>query len=381
MEFTLPADDPLRLRDSQAEIDKQHQAIADNSLLVGVLKSYPGLVAVLNVRRQIVYANDAFVDFFGVQEQRQILGQRPGEALACGHAGTSEFGCGTTQWCSHCGASQAIRNCQQYQQADERECSLTHAVTAQAYEFKVKATPLPESREGLMLLYLSDITDQRRRRALERIFFHDVMNTAGGVAGLSRMLGKAGQSAERRERLLGMLQQNAERLIDEITAQQELSAAENNDLVVSRKPYRSLDCLAWVAAFYSHSSYCAECVVEVAPSAVNLELVTDRNLVNRIVGNMVKNGVEAMAPHGAVLVGCTDHGDEVEFWVRNQGYIPEENQLHIFQRSFSTKGQGRGLGTYSIKLLGEHYLGGRVAFQSDPEQGTIFSFFLPKNTV
>ena len=33
----------------------------------------------------------------------------------------------------------------------------------------------------------------------------------------------------------------------------------------------------------------------------------------------------------------------------------------IFQRSFSTKAErGRGLGTYSMKLLGEGYLHGRV---------------------
>lgn len=57
-------------------------------------------------------------------------------------------------------------------------------------EFQVKATPLPDSEEGLMLVYFSDITDQQRRRALERIFFHDVMNTAGGVVGLSRLLGR-----------------------------------------------------------------------------------------------------------------------------------------------------------------------------------------------
>lgn len=39
--------------------------------------------------------------------------------------------------------------------------------------------------------------------------------------------------------------------------------------------------------------------------------------------------------------------------------------LRIFQRSFSTKGaKGRGLGTYSMKLFGETYLGGQVSFRS-----------------
>ncbi len=379
-QFILPADDPLRLRASPADIALQHEVIADNGLLVGVLKSYPGLVAVVNRHRQIIFANQAFLDFFGVGKLQQILGQRSGEALACNHAQESEFGCGTTKWCSSCGVSKAIRNCQLHQKEDVQECSLTHAVTAQAFEFRVKATPLPGSQEGFMLLYLSDITDQQRRRALESIFYHDVMNTAGGVVGLSRLLAKDIQLDERQGRLLAMLQNSAERLTDEIAAQRELSAAESNDLEVSLKPYRTTVCLTWVASFYSHSSYCAKCVVEVAESVVDLELRTDRHLLNRIIGNMVKNGVEAVAPQGIVQIGCTDHGDEVEFWVHNQGCIPAEAQLHIFQRSFSTKGKGRGLGTYSIKLLGEHYLSGRVSFKSTLEQGTTFSLFLAKNT-
>ena len=178
-----------------------------------------------------------------------------------------------------------------------------------------------------------------------------------------------------------MLCLSAERLIDEISAQRQLSAAENNDLQVRDNIFRTMESLAWVASFYSNSTYCLKCVVEVDPSSADVQLVTDRSLVNRIIGNMVKNAVEAIAPSGKVLIGCTDHGDKVEFWVHNQGYISEENQLHIFQRSFSTKGKGRGLGTHSIKLLGEHYLRGEVCFKTDPEQGTTFSFFHPKKTV
>jgi sensor histidine kinase regulating citrate/malate metabolism len=44
----------------------------------------------------------------------------------------------------------------------------------------------------------------------------------------------------------------------------------------------------------------------------------------------------------------------------------------LFRRSFSTKGRGRGIGTYSMKLLGEKYLKGRVWFTSSPNAGTTF---------
>jgi sensor histidine kinase regulating citrate/malate metabolism len=59
--------------------------------------------------------------------------------------------------------------------------------------------------------------------------------------------------------------------------------------------------------------------------------------------------------------------------------MPKEVQLQLFQRSFSTKGRGRGIGTYSIKLLTEKYLRGKVDFISNEGTGTTFNLYFPKN--
>ena len=52
-------------------------------------------------------------------------------------------------------------------------------------------------------------------------------------------------------------------------------------------------------------------------------------------------------------------------------------QRQVFNRSFTTKGKGRGLGSYAMKLLGERYLQGKVSFTTDPEEGTTFRIELP----
>ena len=70
-------------------------------------------------------------------------------------------------------------------------------------------------------------------------------------------------------------------------------------------------------------------------------------------------------------------GDQVVFSVRNKSVIPEEAKRRVFQRSFSTKGAGRGVGTYGMKLLGERFLGGSVNFSSREGEGTIFRLSLP----
>jgi len=67
--------------------------------------------------------------------------------------------------------------------------------------------------------------------------------------------------------------------------------------------------------------------------------------------------------------------------VWNEGVIPESVKLQIFQRSFSTKANaGRGIGTYSVKLFVEKYLGGKVNFVSNPENQTSFVISLPKKS-
>jgi sensor histidine kinase regulating citrate/malate metabolism len=50
--------------------------------------------------------------------------------------------------------------------------------------------------------------------------------------------------------------------------------------------------------------------------------------------------------------------------------------MQVFMRSFSTKGTQRGLGTYSMKILGEQHLGGTVDFTTSDTEGTTFFIIL-----
>jgi sensor histidine kinase regulating citrate/malate metabolism len=62
----------------------------------------------------------------------------------------------------------------------------------------------------------------------------------------------------------------------------------------------------------------------------------------------------------------------VELWVNNPTFMPRDVQLQVFKRSFSTKGAGRGIGTYSMRLLASRYLGGTVDFTTSEADGTTF---------
>jgi len=101
--------------------------------------------------------------------------------------------------------------------------------------------------------------------------------------------------------------------------------------------------------------------------------MSDEALVKRVVGNMLKNAIEATPMGGTITMKCYQGADEACFEVHNPSVMPREVQLQMFQRSFSTKGTGRGLGTYSMKLLTEKFLKGSIGFKSEEGFGTSFT--------
>jgi nitrogen fixation/metabolism regulation signal transduction histidine kinase len=363
----------------QVEIENQSKAISSNRQLLDVLDAFPGFVLVLNHTQQIVFANQSFLRFLGATCLAEVLGKKPGNALACEHAVQSPLGCGTTIFCSTCGASKATSFLHQSANAAAQECRIRQEGSGKSFDFRVQTAPFPGGDDSLYLFFLTDISHEKRRRALERIFFHDVANIATGMVGLSRTLCEKELGAEKKKQFQDVLHRYAHRLTDEVEAQRALAAAENNDLHLQAGPCASLALLAEVAAFYNKIGNDQTSRVEIAADAAATELYTDQRLLHRILINMTKNAIEASPREAVVRLGCGQAGDDLEFWVHNQSCIPEKVQLQIFQRSFSTKGPGRGLGTYSIKLLGERYLKGRVSFTSSPEKGTTFRFRCPCN--
>ncbi|MBK8661764.1 MAG: ATP-binding protein [Ignavibacteriales bacterium] len=93
----------------------------------------------------------------------------------------------------------------------------------------------------------------------------------------------------------------------------------------------------------------------VAGRLLDIDIISDRSLLGRVLGNMVKNALEADPAGSTITISCFPGDQKVVFSVHNTTFMPQHVQLQIFNRSFSSKGKGRGLGTYSMKLLSERY--------------------------
>lgn len=336
----------------------------------------PDAFVILNRHRQIVFGNSTLISLLGLESPEKILGLRLGEALNCIHSQKTEGGCGTTRFCEHCGAVNAMLKSQADPgHAKAEDCRLTAGDGNQSFEFSVRAKTLEISGDLFTLVVARDTSHEKRRNMLERIFFHDILNTAGGLQGLIELMGDA--SDEEMAEYIHLAASSSETLVEEIQAQRELLAAENNRLETEFNDLNSLDIIRSVIAVYKKHQAAEGKHLEMAENAEPIRFISDPRLLIRVLGNMVKNGLEAESPGQTLVIGAGMAEDRIEFWVRNPAVMPEDVQLQVFQRSFSTKGTGRGLGTYSIKLLGEKYLNGTVSFSSEPDKGTIFSICLP----
>jgi hypothetical protein len=170
------------------QVRAEHQHIWAIPHLQGLLNAFPTPAVILNECRQIVAANQRLCELLN-RRQDKLLGMRVGEAFNCIHWREGHWGCGTAQFCETCGAVQAILSSQRRGGEDTQEWTITMRTDEgeRALELRVTASSFHLDGE-FTLLALNDITGEKRRAALERMFFHDVLNTAAGVRGLLEIL-------------------------------------------------------------------------------------------------------------------------------------------------------------------------------------------------
>ena len=110
-------------------------------------------------------------------------------------------------------------------------------------------------------------------------------------------------------------------------------------------------------------------LIDNALDAMNMNLNNDRPRELEF-GVFTKPGTEADAGNGELLLTVRDTGCG----------IPDDIKDRIFEKGFSTKGTGRGVGMYHTKQLVES-LGGTISFVSEQDVGTSFMVQLKGNYV
>ena len=339
---------------------------------VSIFDFFPDFILVLNKYRQILFSNRAINTFLAVNGE-QLVGMRPGEALHCTHAGNDSGGCGTTEFCRVCGAVHSILMALNDKTPSLRECEIL-TLEGSALNLRIWTFPFNCKEDGFVLCILRDIADEKYRHFLEHIFFHDLTNIGAGIYNLLSLIGNdVGKYSE----YSGMLLCLAKEILNEIEAQRDLLDAESGSIAIDIDTIPALYLLRSVKTLFLGNPTAEGKMILIPEDLAELSFRSDPRLLTRVIGNMVKNALEASKPGEQVELDYRREKDHIIFSVHNPGAMGKEIQLQVFKRAFSSKGKGRGLGTYSMRLLTERYLKGTVYFTSTPEEGTTFYVALP----
>lgn len=246
-----------------------------------------------------------------------------------------------------------------------------------------------DSGRKLIWSMVEDISDRKRNEKMKNEFIavvsHELRTPVTSITGALGLVlgGVVGELNASMREMLEISYQNCQRLTALINDLLDMEKLESGQIVLSMAEQSLAELLQ--TAVKENSAYAERLNV-----ALVLEHCDDNLMVNvdamrfeQVMTNLLSNAAKFSKAGGEVLINAVKSGDHVRIMVNDQGEgIPEQFHQMIFEKfiqadsSDSRQKGGSGLGLAITKELVEK-MGGSIAFESAPGQGTIFYFDLP----
>ncbi len=222
-----------------------------------------------------------------------------------------------------------------------------------------------------------DKTAAYKKRQLESVFFHDLINLAGGLTGYLDILDE--MDAEEFAIHMPNIKSLANQILEDVIGQSQISRTEQDRLEPEICEVEMNEFISTLSTsiIYQPCAKNREFVVNMPEEEIIF--FTDERILSRVLLNMLKNAAENSDKDEKYTLDITKDDDSITFKVHNNTVIPEETQNRMFSFGNSNKGNGHGVGAYSIRLLTENILKGRTWFTSSKDNGTDFFVTIPIN--
>ncbi len=233
---------------------------------------------------------------------------------------------------------------------------------------------------------LHDATARAQFRRLQESFVANVSHELRGpLASLSATLEALADGvipeSSRDQYLQSMLQEmgRLRRLSYEVV---DLTRLDSGAVQFQREPIAVRPLLEAVAQ--KAAQRCAKAGLTLSIAAGELLCVADYDRVDQVLLNLLENAVEHTPPGGTIHLSAERAGQAIRFSVKDTGVgIASEHLPLIWERFYKVDqartlrpGKGTGLGLAIVRKLVEG-MGGEVSVESQPMQGSTFSFTLP----
>jgi signal transduction histidine kinase len=213
---------------------------------------------------------------------------------------------------------------------------------------------------------------------------HEIRTPLNGILGFGQILSDVEIEAEERELYIKMLKSSSSRLINTITNFLDISLLTSGNQKVFRKEINASKLIQEVVKKYEDDciSKNNKLSVQAPPDDIEIKLVTDGEMVGKILNQLVDNAIK-FTQQGNIQLGYQIIKDQIHFFVRDTGIgISAESQKLIFDNFVQedntvTRGyEGSGLGLSIAKKFVE-FLDGQIWLESEKGKGSVFYFSLP----
>ncbi|MCF6200977.1 MAG: hypothetical protein L3J42_02425 [Hydrogenimonas sp.] len=301
-------------RVDEEEVNYQHELVDSFLIVKPFIDDVDHIFLILNRYRQIIYANKLF---FKLIQSDNSLGQRLGESFKCIHSLEEFGGCGTSESCANCAGVNTVLNSQQ-NGIDQQEFRIT-SENSNVYDLNIWAKNIKIENSDYTLVSITDISSDKRRQVLERLFFHDVLNTAGSLKNFLELMQDS--TPEEMEELSKLTLDVSSTLIDELKSQRMLSLAEDSKLEIDVTEFNAEDVFNDVLCTYQNN-YIGEfkTLKLIEGESNNITIKSDRILLRRVLGNLAKNALEASDDGGKVSLSINELNSKIIFNVHKSEY-------------------------------------------------------------
>ena len=254
----------------------------------------------------------------------------------------------------------------------------------------VRNAELEASRADLALanqqreaLIHAERTARLAREELLAIVAHDLRTPLGVIGLSSNALQEAlpeGPDGDEARALAGLAERAAKQMGRLIRDLLDVSSIEAGRLRFEFQDCDPCALLAEAANLLAPLAAQKEIVVEQRVFAEVALVRCDRDRIQQVLSNLIGNAIKFTPEKGKITLSALSTSDEVTFLVSDNGPgIPAEIIPRIFDRHWTGRGKAgadTGLGLYIAKGIVEAHEG-RIAVETRPSGGTVFSFILP----
>lgn len=343
----------------------------------GAINVIHDALLIFNEKKQVVFANASLFKMLNDPLPNNVYGKNICELFNCVYAHNDSYNNCELYGCCSCGIETAFLNSQKAMSTEGVFCSVNN-INNTFRKFSVNAVFELYRDNIYTIIALAVKWGQEENEILEKYFLHDISNTASSIKGVVDVL-TSEYAGDVDKELLEMLNESVNTLSDEVNDHKQLTLGKKENLDMSIGNVLISELLNNFNVLYGCCNVFGNSTLELDCKFIDRTIYTNKTLLKRVVGNLLKNALESSKLKGTkVTYGCSmvEEGF-IEFWVHNMNYMPEFIQEKIFNQSFSTKGEGRGVGIYSVKLLTEKYLKGKVSYITNKNTGTRFSIIIP----